>query len=622
MVLEKIKTPDDIKHLSKKEIDILSDELREFIIEKISKNGGHLASSLGVVELTIALYLSLDLANDKIIWDVGHQSYAHKILSGRKDLFDDIRRYGGISGFPKRDESKYDAFNTGHSSTSISAGLGLAHARDILGEKYTVVSVIGDGAMTGGLAFEALNNASSLDSNFIIILNDNNMSIGKNTGGLSYALSGFRASYSYLNAKKVTKSILSKIPLIGGGLVSLIVAIKNAVKQLFANEGMLFENLNIVYLGPINGHDVYEIQKMIERAKKIDRPVLIHVKTIKGKGYKFAEENPEKFHGVNPFNIEDGSPVVKQSKETYTKVFSKKLCELAEKNNRIVAITAAMADGTGLNLFSEKFPDRFFDVGIAEEHATTFAAGLAVGGLIPVVAIYSSFLQRAYDQIIHDVALQNLHVVFAIDRAGLVGADGDTHQGNFDISYLTTIPNMTVLAPKNKYELEDMIEFAINFNGPIAIRYPRGVCFDEYKDKEDKIELGKSELLSKGEGVAIFAIGSQISTASHVIEKIQREYNKKITLVNARFAKPIDYAMIDELCKNHDVIVTMEENVQNGGIGDKIAYYMQEKHSGKKCIKISLPDNYVEHGDVSVLRKVLMIDSDSVVETFKKYKLI
>ena len=622
MVLEKIKKPNDIKNLSNSEINELSSELREFILEKISKNGGHLASSLGVVELTIALYLSLNLPEDKVIWDVGHQSYAYKILSGRKDEFDELRQYGGISGFPKRDESEYDAFNTGHSSTSISAGLGIASARDMVGKNFTVVSVIGDGAMTGGLAFEALNNASSLKSNFIIILNDNNMSIGKSTGGMSHALTGFRASYSYLTLKKKVKSILNKIPLIGRPLIKIIIAAKNAVKQIFANEGMLFENLDIVYLGPVDGHDVYELKRIIEKAKKIDRPVLIHVKTIKGKGYKFAQENPEKFHGVNPFDIKTGEPLVKSSKESYTKVFANKLCSLAKENKKIVAITAAMADGTGLSLFARKFPDRFYDVGIAEEHAVTFAAGLSVGGMIPVVAIYSSFLQRAYDQIIHDTALQNLHVVFAIDRAGLVGADGDTHQGNFDISYLTSIPNMTVLAPKNKYELEDMLEFAINYSGPIAIRYPRGIAFDGFEEKRAKIELGKSEILVSGSECAIFALGSQISTASHVLEKIKSEYKKDWTLVNARFAKPLDFNMIDELCKNHSYIITMEENVSNGGIGDKIAYYVQENHKNCRVIKISLPDTYVEHGDVSVLRKALKIDSDSIIETFKKYKII
>ena len=622
MVLEKIKKPSDIKALNNDEINKLAIELREFIIEKISKNGGHLASSLGVVELTIALYLSLNLPEDKIIWDVGHQSYAHKILSGRKDEFDELRQFGGISGFPKRDESEYDAFNTGHSSTSISAGLGIASARDMLGKKFTIVSVIGDGAMTGGLAFEALNNASSLKSNFIIILNDNNMSIGKSTGGMSHALTGFRASYSYLNLKKRVKNILNIIPLIGKPLIKIIIAAKNAVKQIFANEGMLFENLDIVYLGPVDGHNVFELKKIIERAKTIDRPVLIHVKTIKGKGYKFAEDNPEKFHGVNPFDIKTGEPLVKSTKESYTKVFANKLCSLASENEKIVAITAAMADGTGLSKFAKKFPDRFFDVGIAEEHAVTFASGLAVGGMIPVVAIYSSFLQRAYDQIIHDAALQNLHVVFAIDRAGLVGADGDTHQGNFDISYLTSIPNMIVLAPKNKYELEDMLEFAINYSGPIAIRYPRGIAFDGFENNREKIELGKSEILIKGKECAIFALGSQISTASHVLEKLKSEYKKEWTLVNARFAKPLDYNMIDELCKNHSHIITMEENVSNGGIGDKIAYYVQENHKDCKVIKISLPDDYVEHGDVSVLRKALKIDSDSIIETFKKYKII
>ena len=473
MVLEKIKKANDIKNLSEEELPILAGEIREFLIEKISATGGHLASNLGVVELTMALHLFLDFPEDKLIWDVGHQAYTHKLLTGRKDGFDELRKFGGMSGFPKRKESDCDCFDTGHSSTSISAGLGYAFGREITGENYKVVSVIGDGALTGGMAFEALNNASSLKSNFIIVLNDNNMSISENVGGISSYLGGFRTADAYIDLKLGVMNSLTKIPVYGEKVVEKIRRTKSGIKQLFI-PGMFFEEMGILYLGPVDGSDIKGITRLLKEASKVNGPVLVHVMTHKGAGYLPAERHPARFHGTAPFDIETGLPLAPQAKANYTDIFSTVMRKLGDRDEKVVAITTAMADGTGLKRFRNMFPERFFDVGIAEGHAVTFAAGLAAAGLKPVFAVYSSFLQRAYDQILHDVCIQNLPVVFAIDRAGLVGSDGETHQGIFDISYLSTIPGMTVLAPKNKWELSDMLKYAVDFSGPIAIRYPRG----------------------------------------------------------------------------------------------------------------------------------------------------
>ncbi|MBP3201507.1 MAG: 1-deoxy-D-xylulose-5-phosphate synthase [Lachnospiraceae bacterium] len=613
-ILNNIKSVSDIKELSYDELDLLAREVRDFIIESTSKSGGHLASSLGVVELTIALIKTYNFPIDKIIWDVGHQSYAYKILTDRKDAFYDLRSFGGISGFPKRKESPYDSFDTGHSSTSISAGLGMCVARDLNKMNYKVVTVIGDGALTGGMAFEALNNLSNLKSNYVVILNDNEMSISKNEGGLNKALIGVRSSKHYSELKNNLKKKLEKTK-IGLFIKKILVTIVNIVKQISESEGMLFENLDINYVGPIDGHNIKEMTDAIQKVQNLNEPVIIHIKTVKGKGYKPAEDNPTLYHGVGPFNKETGELLGDSTALTYTKVFSNKLVSLAKNDDKIVAITAAMTDGTGLKDFSVKFPDRFFDVGICEQHAVTFASGIALSNIVPVVCIYSSFLQRAFDQIIHDVCLQNQHVVFAIDRAGLVGADGETHQGIFDISYLRLIPNMTILAPKNAKELEQMIEYAIyKIKGPVAIRYPRGKAYDELNEFNQDLELGKSELLFDGSDVAIFALGSMVSTAVHLRNKL-KENNITSIVVNARFAKPIDLDMIDKLCsKNIKKLIVLEEGVKSGGIGSEIEDYVHDKGYDIEVILVTIPDAYVEHGDVSKLRIALGIDSSSILK--------
>ena len=596
MILELINGPEDIKKLTGKELDILRQEIRDFLIGKISRTGGHLASNLGVVELTMAIYLVFDLPKDKIIWDVGHQSYTHKILSGRKGEFDDLRQYGGMSGFPKRKESPCDAFDTGHSSTSISAGLGLAQARDVSGQDHFVVSVIGDGALTGGMAYEALNNAARMKKNFIIILNDNNMSISENVGGMSRYLNGIRTGDGYLDLKKYVTNVLSRIPVIGDELIDKISRTKNGIKQLLI-PGMLFENMGITYLGPVDGHDVKALARALKEAKKLDHAVLVHVITKKGKGYEPAEKNPSRFHGVV--------------------VFSKTICQLAEKDPKITAVTAAMPDGTGLKRFSRLYPDRFFDVGIAEEHAVTSAAGMAAGGLKPVVAVYSSFLQRGFDQILHDVCIQNLPVVFAVDRAGLVGSDGETHQGIFDLSFLSAIPNMSIFAPKNLWELKAGLEFAVSFGGPFAIRYPRGEAYRGLKEFNAPVEYGRGEMLYEEKDIALLAVGSMVSTGEHVREKLKSE-GWSCTLANGRFVKPFDEELVDRLAKNHWLIVTMEENVLQGGYGLMVTRYIHEHYPHVKVMNIAIPDGYVEHGNVSLLRKGLGIDSDSVIWRMKK----
>ena len=612
MVLDKIKKANDIKKLSPQEVDILRDEIREFLIDSISVTGGHLASNLGVVELTMALHLSLDLPTDKIVWDVGHQSYTHKILTGRKDGFASLRKFGGMSGFPKTDESDCDCFNTGHSSTSISAGLGLAMARQITGDDYHVVSVIGDGALTGGMAYEALNNASSIESNFIIVLNDNNMSISENVGGVSHYLSGFRTADAYRDLKNNVMNSLNQIPVYGERMVKRIRNTKSSIKQLFI-PGMFFEEMGIIYLGPVDGSDIGEMCRIFEEAKRVDGPVLVHVITKKGAGYLPAEKFPARFHGAEPFDIATGLPKNKRTKANYTDVFSTVMVKAGERNEKLVAITAAMADGTGLRRYRRCYPKRFFDVGIAEGHAVTFAAGLAKAGLIPVFAVYSSFLQRGFDQIIHDVCIQKLHVIFAIDRAGLVGSDGETHQGIFDISYLSQIPNMTVLAPKNKWELSDMMKFAIDFDGPIAIRYPRGLAYDGLKEYRSPIRFAKSETIFKGTDVAILALGSMVKTAETVC-RILKEHGITATLINARFAKPFDGEVIKSLTAYHHTIVTMEENVKSAGFGEHVAEYLEDNGIDLKLINISIPDAYVEHGNVDKLKAMLKIDALSVAD--------
>ena len=614
-MLEKINGPKDIKALSWEELDVLGQEIRQFLIEKISATGGHLASNLGVVELTMAIYRTFDLPEDKVIWDVGHQAYTHKILSGRKD-FDDLRQFGGISGFPKRAESPCDSFNTGHSSTSISAGLGMAIGRDLRGEDYHVISIIGDGALTGGMAYEALNNAARINKNYIIILNDNNMSISENVGGMSKYLSGIRTGAGYNDLKRQITDLLEKVPVAGPRMIRRISMIKQGLKQLLI-PGMLFEDMGITYLGPVDGHDVKQLSRVLNEAKRLDHAVLVHVLTKKGKGYAPAEKNPSAFHGVNPFDISTGKPKKAKTAPSYTDIFSKKLVELAGRDKRIVAITAAMPDGTGLTLFKNEFPDRFFDVGIAEQHAVTSAAGMAAAGMRPVVAVYSSFLQRGFDQILHDVCIQNLPVVFAVDRAGLVGSDGETHQGIFDLSYLTCIPNMAVLAPKNRWELEKELEFAFQYPGPIAIRYPRGEGYQGLKEYQAPVEFRRGELISEGEGIALLAVGSMVSTAEHIRDKLKEE-GYDLTLANGRFIKPIDVKLVDRLAATHDCIVTLEENVLQGGFGLQVTSYVHKHYPDVRVLNIALPDAYVEHGNVSLLREALGIDSDSIIRRMRK----
>ena len=615
MILEQIKGPENLKNMSPEELCVLAGEIRTFLIEKISHTGGHLASNLGVVELTIALLRTFDLPKDKIIWDVGHQSYTHKILSGRMQEFDELRQYGGLSGFPKRKESPYDAFDTGHSSTSISAGLGIAQGRDILGEDYKVVSVIGDGALTGGMAYEALNNAARMKKNFIIVLNDNKMSISENVGGMSRYLGGLRTGNGYNDLKKNVADTLERIPVVGERMIDRIKRTKNSIKQLFI-PGMLFENMGITYLGPVDGHNIQALCKVFKEAQKLDHAVLVHVLTKKGKGYEPAEKNPAAFHGVSPFDIKTGRPVAEKKYPTYTDVFSKKMCQLGETHPELVAVTAAMPDGTGVAAFGKRFPDRFFDVGIAEAHAVTSAAGMAAAGLRPVVAVYSSFLQRGYDQILHDVCIQNLPVIFAVDRAGLVGSDGETHQGIFDYSYLTSIPNMSVAAPKNLWELRAMLDFAMDYKAPFAIRYPRGTAYRGLKEFMQPISYGKGEMLYEEEDIALLAVGSMVSTGEHVREKLKEE-GYSCTLANARFVKPFDKELVERLAKNHRLIVTMEENVLQGGFGLPVTAYIHEHYPQVKVLNIALPDAYVEHGNVSVLREGLGIDSDSIIRKLK-----
>ena len=614
MVLEKINEINDIKKLNADELDILAKEIREFLIEKISVTGGHLAPNLGVVELTMALHLSFELPADKIVWDVGHQAYTHKILTGRKTGFDELRKYGGMSGFPKRKESECDSFDTGHSSTSISAAMGLVKARDLLGETHHVIAVIGDGALTGGMAYEALNNASHLKKNFIIVLNDNKMSISENLGGMSKYLNTLRTAEFYTGLKSGVENTLLHM---GGQKVAAgLKRTKDGIKQFFV-PGMLFENMGITYLGPVDGHDVGAMQRAFQEAKRVKGAVLVHVLTKKGKGYEPAEKNPSKFHGTEPFVIETGLPKKKKEKPNYTDVFSAALCKLAEKDEKVVAITAAMPDGTGLKKFANLYPERFFDVGIAEEHAVTFAAGLAAGGIKPVVAIYSSFLQRAYDQIVHDVCIQNLPVVFAIDRAGLVGSDGETHQGIFDLSFLATIPNLCIMAPKNKQELYSMLRFALKHNGPIAIRYPRGQAYEGLEGFREKIVYGKAEMLYKEKDIAIMAVGSMVREAETVRE-ILKDKGMNCTLVNARFVKEFDKEMIQQLAKEHKLLVTMEENVSTGGFGERVMDYVHSAKIDLAVEKIALPDMYVEHGNVNILYKETGIDSETVAEKIIK----
>ncbi len=613
MVLEKIEEPNDIKKLEESELPVLAEEIREFLIQQVAEHGGHLASNLGVVELTMALHLFFRLPEDKIIWDVGHQSYTHKLLTGRKEGFDSLRQCGGMSGFPKRKESRCDSFDTGHSSTSISAGLGYAAAKELTGDSYRVISVIGDGALTGGMAYEALNNASRLKTNFIIVLNDNKMSISENVGGLSRHLSNLRTADAYQGLKNGVTNSLNKIPVYGERMVEQIRRTKSGIKQLLI-PGMLFENMGITYLGPVDGHDIGGMLRVFRDASRVDGAVVVHVLTQKGKGYVPAERHPARFHGTEPFHIETGLPLKKRTRANYTDIFSTVMRKLGERDEKVTAITAAMEDGTGLKRFHNLFPERFFDVGIAEEHAVTFGAGLAAAGMKPVVAVYSSFLQRAYDQILHDVCIQDLPVTFAIDRAGLVGSDGETHQGIFDLSWLSSIPNMSIMAPKNKWELSDMVKFAVNYGHPIAIRYPRGEAWAEMKEYRAEIVRGKSEVIYEENQIALLAVGSMVKTACQVRENLKNQ-GYGCTLVNVRFVKPLDTELLDRLAVSHRLLVTMEENVLSGGFGEHAAHYLQTERGPEhlpKILNIAIKDVYVEHGNVELLRQELGIDADSV----------
>ncbi len=611
MILEKIKEANDVKQLSLSECEQLAQEIRDFLIRSLSETGGHLASNLGVVELTIALHRFLHFPEDKLVWDVGHQAYTHKILTGRKEQFATLRKTGGLSGFPKRKESDCDAFDTGHSSTSISAGLGLVQARDLKGEDYQVVSVIGDGALTGGMAYEALNNAAELKKNFIIILNDNEMSITRNVGGMSSYLDHIRTAAPYTELKMGVTNALKKIPKVGDGMVDALHKTKSSIKQLVI-PGMLFENMGLTYLGPVDGHDMRQLGKVLQEAKRKQGSVLVHVLTEKGRGYEPAMRHPARFHGAAPYEIETGLPK-SNGNPSYTDIFSTVMRKFGDREPDVVAVSAAMVPGTGLKRFGNMFPDRLFDVGIAEEHAVTFAAGLALGGLRPVVAIYSSFLQRAIDQILHDVCMQNLPVVFAVDRAGLVGSDGETHHGCFDLSYLSMMPNMTVMAPKNKWELSDMMKFAIRQNGPVAIRYPRGEAYTGLEEYRTSIEMGKAEVLEKGKEIAILAVGNMVRTAVQVTENLRKK-GYEPTLVNMRFVKPLDTELLDSIKEDHSLIVTMEENVKSGGFGEQVMTYYGSRMHGPAVRIVAIEDRFVPHGSVEDLMRQQQMDSDSVTE--------
>ncbi len=615
-ILDSITSPADLKKLSYQELEVLSKELRDYVIKVVSENGGHLASNLGVVELTLALHRVFDTPRDKIVWDVGHQSYIHKIITGRRESFKTLRKINGISGFPKREESVYDSFETGHSSTSISAALGMAKARDLAGENYSVAAVIGDGALTGGMAFEALNHAGDFPTNLIVILNDNEMSISHNIGGLSNYLSKIRTEPAYFKMKGKIEAILNRIPVIGGSMFRGAERLRDWMKYLLV-PGVIFEELGFKYFGPINGHDIRKLEDVIKRAKSYNGyPVLIHVVTVKGKGYSIAENKPDIYHGISPFFIENGELKSKNSKKTYSEIFGDTLLKLAGEDNKIVAVSAAMAEGTGLSAFASKYKGRFFDVGIAEQHAVTFCAGLASEGFRPVFAVYSTFLQRAYDQITHDVCMQKLNVVFAIDRAGIVGSDGETHQGVFDITYLRHIPNIRIMSPKDGNELSEMLEMALSLEGPTAIRYPRGKA-KKFEFAHTPLELGKSEVILEGEDGVIISEGNMVSTALEVCERLEKA-GRNFTLVNARFIKPLDEELLVGLSKKHKLIYTLEDNVVSGGFGSSILELLSRLRADVDVRIIGFDDSFIPHGEKEELYSLKKIDSESVFNTIMK----
>lgn len=613
--LDKVNSPEDIKKLNLEQLNELAAEIRMFLIEKVSKTGGHLASNLGVVELTLALHRVFNSPVDKIVWDVGHQSYVHKIITGRKDKFDTLRKLGGLSGFPKYNESEHDAFNTGHSSTSISAALGIAKARDLKKENSSVIAVIGDGALTGGMAFEALNNAARITSNFIVVLNDNEMSISKNVGGLSKYLSKIRTEPFYFKVKEDIDIMLNKIPAIGKSAAKALGKVKGSIKYMIM-PGIFFEEIGFKYLGPVDGHDISELEKLLTVAKGIKGPVLVHVCTQKGKGYTYAEENPHVFHGIAPFEIETGE-VISYGGPGYSEIFGRELSKIAHDDERVVAISAAMPHGTGLELFSKRYPDRFFDVGIAEQHAVTFAAGLARNGIKPVVALYSSFLQRAYDQVLHDVALQKLHVVLAIDRAGIVGEDGETHQGIYDISFLSHIPNMSILAPCDYNDFTKMLKFAVEeYNGPIAIRYPRGKGSDKLIDTPD-IKYGQALRVREGNDVTIAVVGNKLETALNVADMLEK-MDISSDVLYFRFIKPIDAKMLLDSAIKTRRVITIEDNSVTGGFGSLVLETMNQKGINIKTKMFGYPDRFISHGSKSELQSLYKLDEQSIVDDIVK----
>lgn len=615
-MLEKINYPEDLKKLSIEEKETLAIEIRKYILEIVSKNGGHLASNLGVVELTIALHSVFNFPEDKIVWDVGHQTYVHKILTGRKEALKTLRKLNGIAGFPKTNESKYDNFNTGHSGTSISAALGMARARDLKNEKNSVLAVIGDGAMTGGMALEALNDVGYSKTKMTIILNDNEMSISKNIGGLNMLLSKLRTKKTYTKSNVSMKKIINKVPIIGKPTVKVIQRLKRSIKQLIIPK-MFFEDIGFTYLGPVDGHNIQELENILRLSKQIDNPVIIHVLTKKGKGYSIAEENPDKFHATAPFNIETGK-VGKEKKKDYSKVFGDKLVELARENEKIVAITASMKDGTGLTKFSKEFPKRFFDIGIAEQHALGLAAGMAIEGVIPIVPIYSSFYQRGYDQVIHDIAIQNLPVIMCVDRAGIVGADGETHQGLLDMAFFRLVPNLTIMAPKDFKELEEMLEFAIKLNKPVIIRYPRGgeedYNFQESTNSEYiKIEEGRAEILKEGKDISIIAIGKMISRAMKIAKELEKE-NINADVINARFLKPLDIKTIKNSIAKTKKVITIEDGTIINGLGTAIKeLIIDENLQNTKLECFAYPDKFIQHGSVQELEEIYCLDEKSII---------
>ena len=615
-MLEKINSVEDLKKLNIAEKEELAKDIRKYILEIVSENGGHLASNLGVVELTIALHSVYNVPDDKIIWDVGHQTYVHKILTGRKEELKTLRKLNGIAGFPKTKESETDCFNTGHSSTSISAALGMARARDIMGKDNSVVAVIGDGALTGGMAIEALNDAGYSQCKMTVILNDNEMSISKNVGGLNMFLSKLRTKKLYTKSNISAKKIILKIPLVGKPFVRVVRRVKRSIKQLIIPK-MFFEDIGFTYLGPVDGHNIQELENILKLSKQVEAPVLVHVLTKKGKGYKIAEENPDKFHSTGPFNIETGESKSKK-KDDYSKVFGKKLVELAKNNSKIVAVTASMKDGTGLTEFQKQYPDRFFDVGIAEQHAIGFAAGMAKAGMIPVVPIYSSFYQRAYDQVIHDVAIQELPVVMCVDRAGAVGADGETHQGLLDMAFFRLVPNLSILAPKDFKELENMLEFAVNLGKPVVIRYPRGGEDNYQFNSENQIELGKAELLKDGEDITIIAIGKMVARAMKIAEKLQKE-DIKATVINSRFLKPLDKEKIKESVIKTKIVVTIEDGTIINGLATAVSEVIAENGiKDKKILNYAYPDKFIQHGSVAELEKIYGLDEEKIYNDILK----